>query len=269
MNRRKTVGIFTAIAGAALAVTGLIVTPGVASASNTSHTLVMNGVSYSSYKESGAAWHFNTPAGITPTSASVAERNQTWTGNGSDNLPCPYGIHWISNNNVLTISHCLSSTDTSSTSSAPSTTSAPSTSVAPSTTEHEGEECEDDHEGDDHEGDHCATTTTEAPTTTAAPTTTEAPTTLPPVTEPPTTQPPATDPPITTTTQAGSEGPTTTIAQTTTTAAASEGPTTTVSSNGGGLPRTGSSQSILVVLGLIMIVGGLLFIALTRRPDEA
>ena len=101
------------------------------------------------------------------------------------------------------------------------------------------------------------------------PPTTVAPTTVPPTTVAPTTVPPTTEAPATSTTQQGSEGPTTTAGETTTTQQASEGPTTTVSSNGGGLPRTGSSQSILVVLGLIMIVGGLLFIALTRRPDEA
>ena len=35
-----------------------------------------------------------------------------------------------------------------------------------------------------------------------------------------------------------------------------------------GLPRTGASQNALIVLGLVMILGGLIFIALTRRPDE-
>ena len=86
------------------------------------------------------------------------------------------------------------------------------------------------------------TTTTEAPTTTTeTPGTTEAPTT----------------------TIVGSEGPTTTLS-------ASGGPTTTaLSGNGGTLPTTGSSQTLLVVLGMLMVLGGLVFLALTRRVDEA
>ncbi len=300
MNSRKKFGIATAAAGFALVMGGLVGT-GTAAAGDTSHTLVVNGASYASYKESGPAWHFNTPAGITPITASVAERNQTWTGNGSDNLPCANGIHWISNSNVLTISHCLEAPTT--TTSAPSTTAeiptttteAPTTTTeAPTTTTENDDECvdssddhssddegddhsSDDHssddEGDDHSSDdHSSddegdddcdevTTTTIAPTTTTtiAPTTTtivdgEGPTTT--VAETTTTLPETT-----TTLESESGGPTTT-------AQAAEGPTTTVTSPTPGLPRTGSNQSMLVILGLAMILGGLIFIALTRRPDE-
>ena len=68
----------------------------------------------SPYKTEGQAdaptLHFNT-ADTNPTSAYVTGRpdqaTQTWTGNGSEKLPCPGGIHWISNKNNLTVSHCL------------------------------------------------------------------------------------------------------------------------------------------------------------------
>jgi LPXTG-motif cell wall-anchored protein len=42
----------------------------------------------------------------------------------------------------------------------------------------------------------------------------------------------------------------------------------TVSDSSGSLPATGSSQSVLLIVGLAMVLFGLLFVALTRRPDE-
>ena len=92
-----------------------------ASATDTSHTLTVNGAEYQSYKESGSAIHWET-SDTSVTNASFAERGQTWTGNGSDNLSCPYGIHWISNKNVLTISHCLSAPDQETTTTVEDTT---------------------------------------------------------------------------------------------------------------------------------------------------
>lgn len=130
MNKRA----IWAVAAAPLCavVTMAAVGSGGVSAGDTDHTIVVDGTAYSSYKESGAAWHFNTPHS-NPTSASVAERQQTWTGHGSEHLPCANGIHWISNSNVLTISHCLEGTDTTE---PPQTTEPPET-TAPETTQPE------------------------------------------------------------------------------------------------------------------------------------
>jgi len=70
-------------------------------------TLTVDGNDYQPSKVSGSAYHFETPD-TNPSAASTSGiRTQTWTGNGSDNLPCEGGIHWISNANVLTVSHCL------------------------------------------------------------------------------------------------------------------------------------------------------------------
>jgi LPXTG-motif cell wall-anchored protein len=90
------------------------------------------------------------------------------------------------------------------------------------------------------------------------------------------------------TTTIGQEGPTTTIGATTTTVVDSEsgGTTTTVGSASGGptttnvdpasggtsptpasgLPRTGADQNTMLLLGLGMSLGGLLIVALGRRP---
>ena len=99
------------LATAALLAAGAIsVADSPVGASATGHTLVVNGASYESYQHSGAAIHWNTPTN-TVGSASFNDpetgRNQVWTGNGAEHLPCPGGIHWISNDSVLTISHCL------------------------------------------------------------------------------------------------------------------------------------------------------------------
>ncbi|MEI8240514.1 MAG: LPXTG cell wall anchor domain-containing protein, partial [Actinomycetota bacterium] len=61
-----------------------------------------------------------------------------------------------------------------------------------------------------------------------------------------------------------SGGPTTTAAQ------ASGGPTTTAAAGGGhGLPSTGFSGQMMLILGLAMLAVGVVFMLMTRRPDEA
>jgi len=95
-------------------------------------TLVVDGTSYSAYKVSGGASHFATPD-TNPTAAYIIN-GHVWTGNGSDNLPCANGIHWIDNANVLTVSHCLEAPPVTTTTIATTTTLATTTTTAPVTT---------------------------------------------------------------------------------------------------------------------------------------
>ena len=86
--------------------------------------LFVDGIAYDRGEPLNAAVsHYYTPyTGQDPVSAFTA-RN-VWTGNGSDNLPCEGGYHWIDNENLLTISHCLEvTTDTTTTTSSTSTSS--------------------------------------------------------------------------------------------------------------------------------------------------
>ncbi len=153
-----------------------------------SYVFTVDGVEYTAIKVvgSGPTVHYETPD-VNPQSA-FTDRN-VWTGNGSENLPCEGGIHWIDNKNVLTVSHCYqgeatpptTSTSTTSTTRPPPTTT--STTIPSSTT----------------------TTTVQVTTTTVSPTTT---TTVAPTTtstlEPTTTTVPysgTTVPPDTSTTQ--------------------------------------------------------------------
>lgn len=204
---------------------------GVAHADET-HTLVMNGTNYTSTQVSGPAWHFETPGD--PQSASVPERNQTWTGNGADHLPCPNGIHWISNENVLTISHCLGVPEETTTTTVSPTTVAPTTSTEPSTS---------------------TTTVPESSTSTTLPASTttvsDSITTLLPTT---TTSPSTTE--LATTTSVVVE---TTVAQTTTTEVAQ-----TLQRKS--LPETGDNTGLLALsaLGLILIGGGATVLARRR-----
>ena len=87
----------------------MFVSAGGASATEDTHFLTMNGTEYQSYKHSGDAIHWNTPTpDPSPPVAFFTERNQKWDGNGKEWLVgCETGLHWISNDNVLTISHCL------------------------------------------------------------------------------------------------------------------------------------------------------------------
>ena len=120
------------LAAAGLLLGGLTIANS-ASASNTSHVLVVNGVSYNSYKETAAdpndpndigTVQWQTPNVTTSAIVTFAERNQTWNGvNGANLLPCQFGVHWISNGSKLTISHCLAETEATTTTSTTSTTS--------------------------------------------------------------------------------------------------------------------------------------------------
>lgn len=125
---------------------------------------------------------------------------QTWTGNGSDLLPCEFGIHWISNANVLTVSHCLDAPTTTTTEGTTSTTSTPTTTTTePTTTTSTTTTLP---------SESTTTTVTSIPTTTSTvPVTTTEPTTT-------TTAPPA---PSTTTTTPISDSTTTTTTVTPTT----------------------------------------------------
>jgi LPXTG-motif cell wall-anchored protein len=51
----------------------------------------------------------------------------------------------------------------------------------------------------------------------------------------------------------------------------SNGPTTTAKSGSGGgtLPQTGSGSDMLLMLGLGLVLGGGIFVAMGRRPEEA
>ncbi len=80
--------------------------------------ITVDGVQYPADRTTGGATHYETP---TPNPKTASNSVHTWTGNGSGNLPCPGGIHWISNENVLTVSHCLADSGSTTT----TTTEAP------------------------------------------------------------------------------------------------------------------------------------------------
>lgn len=239
-----------------LAAVGLAVpASGLVTAGDTGHTLVVNGTPYDSYQHSGAAIHWETPGGAT--TATFAERSQTWnsvTGNGSSKLPCPFGIHWISNENVLTLSHCLDDPYPTSTTGAPTSTSTTTTSVAPSTSSTTSTTSS------------TSTTTstpsepsTSAPTTTAPASTTTSPdpsTTTPPSSAPPSSPAPTTSSPASTTSVAVDQPP---IPPTTTTVA----PDQPIA-----LPSTGSAGARMFVPWAILVLGlgGFLAVLARRRP---
>lgn len=134
--------------------------------------ITVDGVVYSATKvvADGKTVHYETPD-VDPDLA-FTDRH-VWVGHGQENLPCPGGIHWIDNENVLTISNCLPEVTTSTTlptttSSSVITTTTTETTVPSSTTSTVPEET--------------TTTTTEPTTTTTQPSTTTTqttPTTLP------------------------------------------------------------------------------------------
>ena len=85
-----------------------LVFPTTLATADSGHTLTVDGTVYTPTKVVGNAAdhvvHYETPD--TDPTAAFSERHQ-WVGNGSEHLPCPFGIHWIDNKNVLTISNCL------------------------------------------------------------------------------------------------------------------------------------------------------------------
>ena len=283
MNSRKKFALLTTAAGAVLALTSMVMTPGAASAIASTQTVALHNntadVASDCPDTIGDYWHFVTApnngsfafvsitlalTGGGSTTATMSGGTIIKNGSQSDNVfvavPNGYSLSDLvlagssadiapaSGSVRFVLSHlCDGSPAPTTTTEAPTTTTeAPTTTTEAPTTTTEA-----------------PTTTTEAPTTTteAPTTTTEAPTTTVDAGGPTTTEVPTTtvEP---TTTLVDSEGPTTTLVD-------SQGPTTTVSSQGGTLPTTGSSQTLLVILGLAMVLGGLVFLALTRRPDEA
>lgn len=98
------------------------------------HTLHVDGISHSPSKivgnDANPTVHYNTPD--TDPTVAFTERN-SWTGNGSEHLPCPNGIHWIDNKNVLTISNCLGG-ETSTTTTTPTSTTITTVTTVPSST---------------------------------------------------------------------------------------------------------------------------------------
>lgn len=198
-----------------------------------SHVLVVDGVSYTSTKETpGGTISWETPD-ANPTSALFAERNQTWDygGNGSDHLPCQYGIHWISNANVLTVSNCLEAPPSTSTTSTTTTTIAPSTSTSTTST---------------------TSTTTTLPATTT--TVIESTSTSSPSTTSPESTSTSTTASTSTSSVASTSTPTTQPTASSTTAPAST--STSIAPVNQPLPKTGSREVIgqlLIALGVLLI----------------
>lgn len=123
------------IAVAALAACAALLWPSIVGAHDNGHTLNVDGVGYDSNHHAGPTIHWETP-GSSPTSASFAERGQTWnssTGHGHEHLPCPGGVHWVSNDNGLQLSHCLDNPNPTTTEVTTSTTESPTTTATPTT----------------------------------------------------------------------------------------------------------------------------------------
>ena len=103
------------IAGAVVLL-ALALSAGLVASSDASsdHVLNVDGTDYAPTKVvgSGPTVHYETPD--TNPAAAFSERH-VWTGNGSENLPCEFGLHWIDNANVLTISNCLEGRTTTTT----------------------------------------------------------------------------------------------------------------------------------------------------------
>jgi len=200
----------------------------------TTPTINVDGVEYQATQVSGPVWHFETPD-VNPTAA-FTDRN-VWNGiNGAEWLPCEGGIHWIDNENLLTISHCLEGGTTTTTSST-TTTSTTLESTTTTTTS--------------------STTTTEATTTTTDPTTTtSSSTTIPKDTTTTTT--------ILSTTLTTALPTTTTIAPTTTSLVSE---TTTVVPVTPELPKTGAPIGVLFAAGLGLVILGSLAIRAAVRRD--
>lgn len=98
--------------------------------------LQVDGETYAPSQISGPIRHYETP----DTQPQVAQSDRhVWAGNGSEHLPCEGGIHWIDNENLLTVSHCLEVPPTTTVPPSTTTTTKPpttttSTTVPPTTT---------------------------------------------------------------------------------------------------------------------------------------
>ena len=246
--------------------------------------LTVDGVAYEPTKIVGQAYdatvHYETPD-TNPTVA-FTDRHQ-WVGNGSELLPCQYGIHWIDNKNVLTISHCLEDPDeetTTSTTQATTTSTPTSSSTSSSSTSSTSSSTTS------------STTSTSTSTTTTVPETTTSSSTTTSTTEGTTTTTSGTtstttttEPPSTTTSS------TTTVPESTTTTDTSTTTTTDpcIDSNGDGvktpdtdgdgveddpeapsceLPFTGVDVAPFALLGSALLAAGALLLLAVRSSSQ-
>jgi hypothetical protein len=98
------------------------------------HVLYVDGTPYNSYQESGPVIHWETGPIDGGEDVTFPERDQVWEGNGSDNLPCEFGAHWVSNDNLLTLSHCLDGPDESTTTTSTTVPDETTTTTVPAST---------------------------------------------------------------------------------------------------------------------------------------
>ena len=110
-----TLGVALTLVGGVAALAIVPAEPLAVSGSTATHVLYVDGTPYNSTQESGPVIHFETGPIVGGEDVTFPERDQVWEGNGSDNLPCEFGAHWVSNDNLLTLSHCLEGPDESTT----------------------------------------------------------------------------------------------------------------------------------------------------------
>jgi hypothetical protein len=127
-----TLGVALTLIGGVAALAIVPAEPLAVSGSTATHVLYVDGTPYNHTQESGPVIHFETGPIEGGEDVTFPERDQVWEGNGSDNLPCEFGAHWVSNANLLTLSHCLE--DDSTTSSSSTTSSTTTTTTVPAST---------------------------------------------------------------------------------------------------------------------------------------
>jgi hypothetical protein len=117
-----TLGVALTLIGGVAALAIVPAEPLAVSGSTATHVLYVDGTPYNHTQESGPVIHFETGPIEGGEDVTFPERDQVWEGNGSDNLPCEFGAHWVSNANLLTLSHCLDGPDETTTTVPASTT---------------------------------------------------------------------------------------------------------------------------------------------------
>ncbi len=90
---------------------GTVITVLSINAADVPHELTTFSGTYTPTKVSGPVVYYETPD-IHPVIATAHTERHTYMGNGSENLPCPHGIRWIENSNLLTVLNCLLGTTT-------------------------------------------------------------------------------------------------------------------------------------------------------------
>jgi cobalamin biosynthesis Mg chelatase CobN len=201
--------------------------------------LNVDGNVYSPTQISGPTRHYETPD-IDPTSA-FSDRH-VWTGNGSEHLPCPNGIHWIDNESVLTISHCLDGSTTTTTAPSMTSSSMPSTSSSMATTSSTMASTTTSVDQSTTSTDQSTTTSVDQSTTSSADQSTT-----------------STDPGTSTTGQAPNTDAT--VSPTVVTSAPGE-------VDDEELPFTGFDSSVMVGLAVLLTAVGAALLALTRRVEN-